>query len=85
MSEVALSLEKKYERTTEGLRDMLFDEVDLLRAGKIDSARARATANIARQIIESVRVQVQFQRVVNETNSFNLVESREKQRLPEVS
>lgn len=68
---------KTYERTTEGLRDLLFDEMDLLRQGQIDDRRARATANLARQIIESVRVQVQFQRVVNESNSFNLVGTNE--------
>lgn len=56
----------KYQKTTEGLREMLFDELILLRSGKIDQSRARATANIARQIIESIRVQVQFQRVLNE-------------------
>lgn len=55
-----------YQKTTEGLREMLFDELTLLRAGKIDQARARATANLARQIVESIRVQVQFQRVLNE-------------------
>lgn len=69
---------KTYDRTTEGLRDFLFDEMDLLRKGQIDDRRARASANLARQIIESVRVQVQFQRVVNESNSFNLIGSNEE-------
>ena len=75
---------KTYEKTTEGLRDMLFDELEKLRNGTIDVQRARATANIARQIIESVRVQVQFQRVVNETNSFNLVGRSENKTLLEM-
>jgi hypothetical protein len=57
----------QYAKTTEGLRDLLFDEIQLLRAGKIDNTRARATANLARQIIESVRVQVQFKRVLNDS------------------
>ncbi len=76
--------DKEYEKTTEGLRDMMFDELDLLRKGEIDASRAGATANIARQIIDSVRVQVQFQRVVNETNSFNLVGKNEIKELPQM-
>jgi len=75
---------KVYEKTTEGLRDMLFDELENLRNGVIDVHQARATANLARQIIESVRVQVQFQRVLNETNSFNLVGKSENKTLLEV-
>lgn len=55
---------KNYPRTTEGLRELLFDELDLLREGKSDPSRARVTANLARQIIESIRVQVQFQKVL---------------------
>ena len=58
---------KNYPKTTEGLRDILFDEMALLRHGKIDVKRARATANLAKQIIESIRVQVQFQRVIKQT------------------
>lgn len=65
-----MKAEKQYEKTTEGLRDMLFDEIELLRTGKIDSARARTTANLAKQIIESIRVQVQFQRVIVEQNKI---------------
>ena len=55
-----------YPKTTEGLRDLLFDEIESLRNGKVDPARARVTANLAKQIIESIRVQVQFQRVLSE-------------------
>lgn len=49
-------------RTAEGLRDALFDEINLLRAGKGNLARARALSQLARQVIDSLRVQVQFQR-----------------------
>jgi len=66
-----MAVQKDYAKTTEGLRDMLFDEIDLLRSGKIDSARARVTANLAKQIIESIRVQVQFQRVMVEQTKGN--------------
>jgi hypothetical protein len=61
-----MSIEREYPKTTEGLRDLLFDEIEALRQGKIDASRARTTANLAKQIIESIRVQVQFQRVMVE-------------------
>lgn len=46
------------ERTAEGLRDALFDELNLLRAGKATTAHARALGGIARLIIESARLEV---------------------------
>lgn len=60
------------ERTTEGLREMLFNELELLHSGKIDAARTRATANLARQIIESIRVQVQFGKVLADMEKVKL-------------
>lgn len=60
------------ERTTEGLRETLFREMELLHSGKIDPARTRATANLARQIIESIRVQVQFGKVLTDMEKVKL-------------
>lgn len=40
--------------TFTGLRDMLFDEINLLRAGSISVGRARVTSQLARRIIETV-------------------------------
>ena len=37
----------------EGLRNILFEELNLLRAGKISIARARTTSQLARRIIEA--------------------------------
>lgn len=56
--------------TVEGLRDALFDELNLLRQGKSTPVRSRAIALMASQIIDSLRVQIQFQRMViaNEKN-----------------
>jgi len=46
------------ERTAEGLRDALFDELNLLRAGKATTGHARAVANVARLIIECARLEI---------------------------
>lgn len=40
--------------TFAGLRDVLFDEINLLRAGKISISRARVTSQLARRVIETV-------------------------------
>lgn len=40
--------------TFNGLRDVLFDEINLLRANKISVSRARVTSQLARRIIETV-------------------------------
>lgn len=47
------------ERTAEGLRDALFDELNLLRAGDATTGHARALANVARLILESARLEIQ--------------------------
>jgi len=47
-------------RTSEGLRDALFDELDLLRQDKSNSHRAMAVAKLATQIINSVRLEIEY-------------------------
>lgn len=47
------------ERTAEGLRDALFDELNLLRSGEATTNHARALANVARLILESARLELQ--------------------------
>jgi len=59
-------------KTAEDLRDILFEEIDLLRSGKISAQRSRATANLARQVIESIRVQVQFGKLLTEMKGRGL-------------
>lgn len=49
----------KIERTAEGLRDALFDELNLLRTGEATTNHARALANVARLILECARLEVQ--------------------------
>lgn len=46
------------ERTSEGIRDALFDELNLLRAGRVDALHARTVANLCRTIIEAARLEL---------------------------
>jgi hypothetical protein len=50
--------------TSEGLRDALFDEINGLRSGKTTVQRAKAVAMLAARIIESIRAQVQVQKLM---------------------
>lgn len=49
-------------RTSEGLRDTLFDELDKLRAGESEPMRASAVAKLAVQIINSAMIEVHLGR-----------------------
>lgn len=57
---------KRAMRTSAGLRDLLFDEIDELRAGDGDPSRAMAVANIAKQILNTARVELDFHRTMKE-------------------
>lgn len=46
------------ERTTMGLREVLFSEIDKLRNGEIEPTRAHATAKLAQQILTSVALEL---------------------------
>lgn len=54
---------KKPDRTSRGLRDMLFDELDELRSGDGNPQKALAVANIAKQIMSTVRVEMEYYRL----------------------
>ncbi len=49
-------------RSTQGLRDALFDELDALRNGDSNPGRASAMSKLAVQIINSAVVEIEFQR-----------------------
>lgn len=49
-------------RTTAGLRDVLFDTIDKLRAGEIEVEEASAIANLSKVIVQSVSVQLAYER-----------------------
>lgn len=58
-------------KTSEGLRDALFDEINLLRSGKGNPQRARTICLIASRIIDSIRVQIQYGRLLNEKDKIS--------------
>lgn len=55
-------------RTTQGLRDVLFEEIEELRSGKGDAAKSMAVANLAKQIINTAKVELDFVRVIHAQN-----------------
>lgn len=59
-----MSRNRKMPRTTKSLRDVLFDEIDDLRNGEGDPTRALAVANLAKQIINVAKVELDFHREV---------------------
>lgn len=68
--------EKPVARTSAGLRDCLFDELDALRAGKTNPAQANATAKLAAGIIDTVKMELDVQRHISkfagsETKKFS--------------
>jgi hypothetical protein len=56
-------------RTTQGLRDILFDEIDELRTGAGDPTKSLAVANLAKQIINTAKVELDFHRVIQMAES----------------
>lgn len=55
---------KTHSRTTHGLRDILFDEIDLMRSENADPKRALAVANLSKQIIGTAKVELEFHRTL---------------------
>ena len=51
-------------RTTKGLRDALFGEIEALQGPNADCARAHAGANGARQIINVAKIELEYHREV---------------------
>lgn len=49
-------------RTSAGLRDALFDELDRLRNGETNAARANAVARLSDQVCSTVQLELDVQR-----------------------
>lgn len=49
-------------RTSAGLRDALFDELDSLRDGTGNPTRANAVAKLADQVVNTVKMELEVQR-----------------------
>ena len=59
------------ERTSAGLRNALFDEIDDLRNGVSNPARARSLAMIANTALKSVEVEIEFHKYVSDVSKHN--------------
>lgn len=55
---------RKLKRTSQGLRDVLFDEIEELRNGNGDPTKSMAVANLAKQIINTAKVELDFHRQI---------------------
>lgn len=55
---------KKKNRSSQALRDALFDELDDLRGGDGDPTRALAVARLAQQIISTAKVEMEFHKMI---------------------
>ena len=53
------------ERTSLGLRNALFDELDDLRAGKSTPKKASSVARVAGTIINSVKIEIEHQKHIS--------------------
>lgn len=56
----------KIPKTIEGLRDALLDEINSIRTGGGNLQQARAVSQLAAQAIDTIRVQIQYGRLINE-------------------
>jgi hypothetical protein len=59
------------DRTSAGLRNALFDEIDSLRAGSSNPARARSLAMLANTALKSVEVEIEFHKYVSDVSKHD--------------
>ena len=49
-------------RTSAGLRDAIFDEIDAIRTGNSNPTRANAVAKLATGVVETVRMEMEVEK-----------------------
>lgn len=49
-------------RTSAGLRDAIFDEIDAIRSGSSNPTRANAIAKLAAGVVDTVRMEIEVQK-----------------------
>lgn len=59
------------QRTSAGLRDAIFDELDAIRTGTSNPTRANAVAKLAGSIVETVRMEIEVQKFARSTPAGN--------------
>lgn len=65
MAEPNSEVQAQVPRTSAGLRSALFDELDCLRSGKSNAAKANATAKIASAIVATVEMELEVHRTMS--------------------
>lgn len=63
---------KPVARTSAGLRDALFDELDGLRDGSVNATKANATAKIAGAIVDTVTMEMTAYKLMNKSGSASI-------------
>lgn len=66
MSTNESSATKAVERSSGGLRAALFDEIDALRRGESNAARARSVAMLANSVLQSVTAEIEYHKYVSD-------------------
>lgn len=62
MAAKATEVQAPVNRSSAGLRDAIFDEIDAIRNGTGNPTRANAVAKLAAGIVETVRMELEVQR-----------------------
>jgi len=68
------SAEMSVQRTSGGLRDALFDEIDALRSGTSNAARARSVAMLANSILQSVSAEIEYHKYVADATKSSSIQ-----------
>jgi hypothetical protein len=76
-----VKLLKPIARTSAGLRDALFDELDGLRDGSVNATQANATAKIAGSIVDTVNMEMAAHKILSKHPQQQLTDSK----LPSIS
>lgn len=59
------------ERSSGGLRAALFDEIDALRRGESNAARARSVAMLANSVLQSVTAEIEYHKYVSDATKMS--------------
>lgn len=76
----------KLNRTLAGVREALFDQIDALRAGTADTETSKAVAELAKGILDSAKIQLEFEKawadkkIADKLRAIELVPSLEDKR-----
>jgi hypothetical protein len=73
LTEIAPTIEKQKAasclRTSQGLRDILFEEIELIRGGSKDYQRAASVAGLAKQIVAIADLDLKYRDIVGDNKA----------------